>query len=83
MKKRLPKALKQGIIKGAALDVYQQEPLQSESPLLNIPNIVTVPHIGSAVQKTRDAMARLAAENLLRGLRGEIPPNIVAELRFK
>ncbi len=77
----LLKALMQHRIRGAALDVYEKEPIDIESPLLKLPNVITVPHIGSAVQKTRDAMAMLAAENLVKGLYGETPPNLIQELK--
>jgi gluconate 2-dehydrogenase len=76
----LAKALGQGVIRAAALDVYRKEPIQFDNPLFDTPNLITVPHIGSAVQKTRDAMALLAAENLVKGLFGEKPPNMVKEL---
>lgn len=74
-------ALKNGDIRSAALDVYSQEPVDPRHPLLQIPHIITVPHLGSAVKKTRDSMAMLAAENLVKGLSGETPPNLVDELK--
>jgi len=77
----LIEALKNGKILGAGLDVYEKEPVDPENPLLKMVNVVTVPHIGSATNKTRLDMAMLAAENLIKGLLGEIPPNIVPELR--
>lgn len=77
----LIKALKEKRIRAAALDVYQQEPVDPEHPLLKMPQVVTVPHLGSAVKKTRDAMAQLGAENLVKALYGEKPPNLVEELR--
>jgi len=77
----LAAALKNGDIRSAALDVYRQEPVDPRNPLLQIPHIITVPHLGSAVKKTRDSMAMLAAENLVKGLSGEIPPNLVDELK--
>lgn len=76
----LIEALQSKKIRGAGLDVYEKEPVNPENPLLKMPNVVTVPHIGSATENTRFHMAMLAAENLVKGLYGEIPPNIVPEL---
>lgn len=64
-------ALKTGEIAFAALDVTDPEPLPASHPLLTLPNILVTPHIGSATHETRDAMARLAVENLLNGLAGK------------
>ncbi len=66
---------------GAGLDVYEAEPINIENPLLKMSNVVTVPHIGSATEKTRSDMASMAAMNLVKALYGETPPNIVPELR--
>ena len=77
----LIEALKNGKVLGAGLDVYEKEPVDPENPLLKMANVVTVPHIGSATNKTRLDMAMLAAQNLVKGLLGEIPPNIVPELK--
>ena len=57
----------------AGLDVFEKEPLDLNSPLLSLPNVVTLPHIGSASKKTRLKMAELAAENLIRVLLGGEP----------
>jgi glyoxylate reductase len=70
----LGKALQDGWIAGAALDVTDPEPLPGDHPLLRAPNLTVVPHVGSATHDTRTAMARLAVENLLAGLRGERMP---------
>ncbi len=67
----LGKALREGWIAGAALDVTDPEPLPADDPLLGAPNLLVVPHIGSATHRTREAMAELAVENLLLGLAGE------------
>ncbi|NOZ27035.1 MAG: D-glycerate dehydrogenase [Chloroflexi bacterium] len=73
----LAEALEQGKIAGAGLDVTEPEPINMDSPLLKFPNCVIVPHIASASVATRGLMARMAAENLLAGLRGERLPNCV------
>jgi glyoxylate reductase len=70
-------ALKQGKIRAAALDVTEPEPIPADSPLLTLPNCLIVPHIASASIATRAKMAEMAAQNLLRGLRGERLPTCV------
>ena len=70
-------ALKSGQIGAAGLDVFEQEPLQKNSPLMKIPNVILAPHIGSASTKTRATMAKMCAENLIVALSGERPPNLV------
>lgn len=67
-------ALRQGQIRGAGLDVYEQEP-QLSPGLVELENVVLLPHVGSATIETRTRMAQMAAENLLVGLRGDPPPN--------
>ncbi|CAG9766344.1 unnamed protein product [Ceutorhynchus assimilis] len=67
----LIKALKEGQIFAAGLDVMYPEPLNTDSELLNLPNVVLTPHLGSATKNTRDAMAELTARNILRALAGE------------
>ncbi|TFG30986.1 D-glycerate dehydrogenase [Candidatus Thorarchaeota archaeon] len=71
------KALESGHLGAAGLDVFKQEPLQKNSPLLKLPNLVLAPHIGSASTKTRAIMAKMCAENLIAVLNGERPPNLV------
>ena len=70
-------ALQQGQIRAAGLDVFEREPLELSSPLLQLDNVVATPHIGSATFETREAMARCAVENLLAALAGERPANLV------
>ena len=69
----LATALRTGVIAGAGLDVFEKEP-QVYPELLELENVVLVPHLGSATVETRTAMAVLAAENTLAVLRGEQPP---------
>ena len=64
-------SLKNGVIWGAGLDVFEQEPIPMDHPLLSLPNVVTLPHIGSASLKTRMRMAHLAADNMMSVLAGE------------
>ena len=64
----LRRALAEGAIGGAALDVTDPEPLSADHPLLEAPNLLVVPHIGSATHRTRERMADLAVENLLDAL---------------
>ena len=73
----LYEALKAKQIFAAGLDVTNPEPLPLTSPLLTLDNCVIVPHIGSASERTRDDMARLAAENLIAGLKGERLPHCI------
>ncbi|MCF7533299.1 2-hydroxyacid dehydrogenase [Pseudomonas petrae] len=72
----LIKALQDGTIRGAGLDVYEKEPL-SESPLFARSNAVTLPHVGSATDETRQAMADRAYANLRAALLGEKPQDLV------
>ncbi len=70
-------ALKSGEIWAAGLDVFENEPVSLEHPLLSLPNVVTLPHIGSASINTRLKMADLAADNLIKGLLNQQPEHIV------
>jgi len=70
----LADALHGGRIVAAALDVTDPEPLPADHPLLAAPNLLVVPHIGSATHATRAAMADMAVDNLLAALRGEPMP---------
>jgi glyoxylate reductase len=73
----LARALHEGRIAGAALDVTDPEPLPGDHPLLAAPNLLVVPHVGSATHATREAMADMAVDNLLAGLAGERMPQCV------
>ena len=70
-------ALETREILAAGLDVFVQEPVQPDHPLLSLKNVVTLPHIGSATYETRYKMAMLAAKNLVAGLSGKTPPNTI------
>ncbi len=80
--KALVLALKKGRIAGAGLDVYKNEPAVSPG-LLELENVVLLPHIGSATKDTRELMAVVAARNALAMLKGVKPPNIVNPQVFK
>ncbi|MCY0889240.1 MAG: D-glycerate dehydrogenase [Alicyclobacillaceae bacterium] len=73
----LMKALDGGWIAGAGLDVYEEEPLPANHPLLSRPNVVTLPHIGSATVATRENMALTAVDNIIAYFSGRRPPNLV------
>jgi glyoxylate reductase len=74
----LADALKSGVIAGAALDVFEQEPAVHPE-LLKLENVVLTPHTASATIKSRSKMSVMAAENLIVGLAGQKPPNLVNE----
>ena len=70
-------ALERRQIAGAGLDVFEQEPLSSDSPLLAMPNVLALPHVGSATRETRHAMELCAAHNLIDALAGRRPQYLV------
>lgn len=70
-------ALKSGAIWGAGLDVFETEPVPMNHPLLTLPNVTVLPHIGSASIQTRLAMMRLNQEAIMDVLEGHVPKNIV------
>jgi glyoxylate reductase len=67
-------ALEGGWIAGAGIDVSDPEPLPVDDPLFQVPNLIVLPHIGSATHAAREAMAQRAVENLLAGLDGRALP---------
>ena len=73
----LYEALRDRKIFAAAIDVTETEPIAPDDPLLTLDNVIIAPHIASASVPTRRKMALMAAENLLAGLRGEVPPHCV------
>lgn len=73
----LAAALESGRLRGAALDVYQHEP-RVHPRLVPLRNVVLLPHLGSATERTRSAMARIAAMNVLTWLKTGQAPNLVA-----
>ena len=73
----LYRALRDGVIAGAGLDVFEEEPIDPRSPLLELDNVVLTPHIASASRETRTKMAVTAAINLVAVLQGTEPPNLV------
>jgi len=73
----LYRALKEGVIWAAGLDVFAEEPIPADDPLLTLDNLVVAPHIASDSIATRTRMARVAAENLLAVLRGEPAPHTI------
>ncbi|MEK7576824.1 MAG: D-glycerate dehydrogenase [Patescibacteria group bacterium] len=73
----LARALKSGVIRGAALDVFEKEPSINDD-LKTLENVIITPHIASATEETRTKMAEVAATNIVEVLSGRVPPNIVA-----
>lgn len=76
----LVEALSEGWIAGAGLDVFKQEPIQKDHPLLQMKNVLTLPHIGSATDNTRFNMAMLGAKNLKMALIEAQPQNVARRL---
>jgi glyoxylate reductase len=73
----LAAALRSGQLSSAGVDVFAREPVAADNPLLDLPNVVLAPHIGSATVQTRSRMASLAADNMIAALRGEQMPYCV------
>lgn len=74
--KALVASLRSGSIRGAGLDVYENEP-ELSAGLAELDNVVLLPHVGSATVETRTRMAGMACDNLLAGLAGKRPPNCI------
>lgn len=70
-------ALKNKEIRGAALDVFQQEPIQPDHPFLTMEQVITLPHLGSATAENENNMSLLAADNALNVLKGKTPAYII------
>jgi len=75
--KALYKALKEGWIWAAGLDVWEKEPVDPNNPLLKLDNVTAAPHIASGSIETRTKMSVMAAENMIAILEGRVPPNLV------
>jgi phosphoglycerate dehydrogenase-like enzyme len=73
----LIQALKQGVIAGAAVDVYTKEPLPVDDPLRSAPNCVLTPHNAFNAVEAAELMSRRSAENVLSVMRGEVPEGIL------
>jgi len=73
----LIEALQNNDIFGAALDVFETEPLPKDHPFLHLRNVTLTPHIGSATAATREAMAMRAVKNLVAGAKGDTPMDVV------
>jgi phosphoglycerate dehydrogenase-like enzyme len=73
----LTTALKEGWIAGAALDVFETEPLPSDSPLLGLPNITLTQHVAGVTWESMQAMTAMAVDSVAAVLRGEVPATAV------
>ncbi|HEY7775462.1 MAG TPA: NAD(P)-dependent oxidoreductase, partial [Kineobactrum sp.] len=71
----LAAALASGALFAAGIDVFDEEPVPENNPLLALPNVVLAPHIGSATTLTRERMADITADNAIAALRGEVMPH--------
>ncbi|HEY8425007.1 MAG TPA: phosphoglycerate dehydrogenase [Limnochordales bacterium] len=72
----LAEALREGILAGAAIDVFAEEP-PGDNPLLGLPNVVVTPHLGASTQEAQSAAALAVAEEVLRVLAGDVPRHAV------
>jgi len=69
----LVKALKEGRIAGVALDVFHEEPLPTDDPILKLDNVILTPHIAAFTKEAREKLSITAAEEVIRVLKGEKP----------
>ncbi|RKD76119.1 gluconate 2-dehydrogenase [Sinobaca qinghaiensis] len=76
-------ALRSGEIRGAALDVFQQEPIQPDHPFLTMEQVITLPHLGSATTENENNMSLLAADNALQVLKGQKPAYMINQEIWK
>jgi glyoxylate reductase len=67
-------ALADGSLFAAGVDVFEQEPVAADNPLLGLPNVVVTPHLGSATVRTRARMADMAVDNAIAALQGRVMP---------
>ncbi|SHL26189.1 Lactate dehydrogenase [Chitinophaga jiangningensis] len=73
----LYEAIQEGLIWGAGLDVTNPEPMSPDNPLLSLPTVAILPHIGSATAETRGKMSLLAAENIIAAAKGQPLPSLI------
>jgi len=71
--KALYRALKEGWIAGAGLDVFEEEPVNPGDPLFSLDNVVVTPHLGGSTSKARKRLVIMAVENLIKVLKGDPP----------
>jgi len=71
--KALYRALKEGWIAGAGLDVFEEEPAKMDNTLFSLDNVVVTPHLGGSTHRARQRLVMMAVENLLRVLKGDLP----------
>lgn len=79
----LIKALESNKIKAAGLDVFTNEPVEKDNPLLEMNHVVTLPHVGSSTLATELAMSMHATNDLIKGLTGEKPVSLINKETFK
>ncbi|MCD6503464.1 MAG: hydroxyacid dehydrogenase [Euryarchaeota archaeon] len=75
--KALAKAVEEGYLKGAGVDVFEEEPPKPDNPLLKVERIYVTPHIGASTVEAQDLAGEIIAEQIVKALRGEIPEFIV------
>lgn len=78
--KALVALLKTGHLAGAALDVFEEEPLNPDDPLCSAPNVVLTPHIAGLTQASMRRTAQLAAQAVLEALQGRVPEHLVNDV---